>query len=309
MKKSTWLCVGVAMLALPMLTACKSKSRNCNTCGVPGTAAPAAPMAQAPGWTPPPAANFDTGAPVAPPMADAPIGAPAVPFDSSGGDPLLLDGSMAPPSDVGVGPTSADLEGTPAMPADDPAFDNRIRDFITRNRELSDRLDRLDSQPAVSAPTSALDATPYPSGAVPTATDSLASDLRRMGGLEVFEEGGEVIVRVTNAFRSGSDQLKGDAALMNSLRDTASVLAKHPNARVQVVGHSDTTPIKVSGWANNTALSEARARRVATLLGQNGVSNNRIETFGRGEMEPLVMPERTSADRARNRRVEIRISR
>ncbi len=305
MKKSTWLCVGVAMLALPLMTACKSKSRNCNTC----TTAPAAPMAQAPGWTPP-SAPFDSGTPMmGAPMAGVPMDTPAVPFDSGGGDPLLLDGGMSPPSSLDVGPTSADLAPTPAMGADDPQFDNRIRDFINRNRELSDRLDRIDSQPAVVPPTSSVDATPYPAGATPTATDSLASDLRRMGGLEVFEEGSHVIVRVTNAFRSGSDQLKGDAALMNSLRDTASVLAKHPDARVQVVGHSDTSPIKVSGWASNTALSEARARRVASLLGQNGVSDNRIETFGRGEMEPLVMPERTSADRARNRRVEIRISR
>ena len=39
----------------------------------------------------------------------------------------------------------------------------------------------------------------------------------------------------------------------------------------------------------------------------NGVSTSRIAVDGMGEMQPLVLPERTASDRAMNRRVEILI--
>jgi flagellar motor protein MotB len=148
---------------------------------------------------------------------------------------------------------------------------------------------------------------PGPWEARPTA-DSLAARfaqaLRGQGAAEVQEQGGRVVVRVHDAFRSGSKDLKGESGIVTALHAAAAALAAEPGARVTVLGHSDTTPIRRSGWSSNAALSEARAQTVAALLASGGVAG-RIHVEGRGDAEPLVYPERTAADRARNRRVEI----
>jgi outer membrane protein OmpA-like peptidoglycan-associated protein len=79
----------------------------------------------------------------------------------------------------------------------------------------------------------------------------------------------------------------------NSLRDD-------PNARVAIIGHTDSTgPDSV-----NNPLSIDRAQSVRDYLAARGVSPARVETAGRGEQEP-VADNTTETGRARNRRVEI----
>ncbi|HMC14672.1 MAG TPA: OmpA family protein [Albitalea sp.] len=80
---------------------------------------------------------------------------------------------------------------------------------------------------------------------------------------------------------------------VNTLRDD-------PNARLTIVGHTDSTgPDSV-----NNPLSVERAQSVRDYLAARGVSPSRIATIGRGEHEP-VADNSTEAGRARNRRVEI----
>jgi len=76
-----------------------------------------------------------------------------------------------------------------------------------------------------------------------------------------------------------------------------------------VVGHSDGQPLNKSKkrWGTNVNLSRERAQTVATELSKNGVPASRIGVDGRGSVEPLVFPEKTDKDRARNRRVEIHV--
>ena len=124
---------------------------------------------------------------------------------------------------------------------------------------------------------------------------------------DVMREGDMVIVRCTNSFKAGSDKLKADVQLMTTLNATADALGRHNGASVAVVGHSDGDPIRKSNWPDNDALSLARAQRVAQVLADNGVDQNRISIDGRGFREPLVNPEVGRADKARNRRVEIMI--
>ena len=80
---------------------------------------------------------------------------------------------------------------------------------------------------------------------------------------------------------------------VNSLRDD-------PNARLTIVGHTDST----GSDAVNNPLSVERAQSVRDYLAARGVSPTRIATMGRGEHEP-VADNTTEAGRARNRRVEI----
>ena len=111
----------------------------------------------------------------------------------------------------------------------------------------------------------------------------------------------------SDSFKSGSDKLKGDVQLMTTLSATADALARFPGATVAIVGHSDGDPIRRSGWESNDALSLARAQRVAQVLADNGVDQNRISIDGRGFRDPLIPDENGRADKARNRRVEIMI--
>jgi len=80
----------------------------------------------------------------------------------------------------------------------------------------------------------------------------------------------------------------------------AASLRDDPNARIQIVGHTDST----GSDATNNPLSVDRAQSVRDYLAARGVSAVRIETAGRGEHEP-VADNTSDAGRARNRRVEI----
>ena len=84
------------------------------------------------------------------------------------------------------------------------------------------------------------------------------------------------------------------------LRDLAASLNRYPEYDLTIVGHASTD----GGTALNQNLSEARARAVRDFLAMQGVSSSRLESYGRGEMEPLAgIP----GDSPLNRRVEIAI--
>ncbi len=148
----------------------------------------------------------------------------------------------------------------------------------------------------------------------PTGEDSaerLEDELKGMQGARVMREGCCVLVIVTDCFESGSERLKPNPDVRAALLSSAAAILRHPEARVSVVGHSDSKPIqKTAGkWADNVDLSRARASSVANALRGGGVPVERVsDVEGRGSAEPLVAPERTASDRAKNRRVEIRFS-
>jgi OmpA-OmpF porin, OOP family len=74
--------------------------------------------------------------------------------------------------------------------------------------------------------------------------------------------------------------------------------------RVEIIGHTDSR----GSAQSNQALSLRRAEGVLELLvNQYNIPAARLRAEGRGEASPLVAPERTRADYARNRRVELRL--
>lgn len=143
------------------------------------------------------------------------------------------------------------------------------------------------------------------------ANDALAfaEELRTKTNAEVVQTGSSVVVRFTDAFRPGSDQMKADVQQATTLHAVADALMRYPGAQVAVIGHTDSQPINKSRakWTDNTHLSRARAEAVARVLGDKGLDGSRVMVDGRGDSEPLVYPERTSTDRSRNRRVEMHV--
>ena len=100
------------------------------------------------------------------------------------------------------------------------------------------------------------------------------------------------------SFSTNSAAIKPE--LRGVLDPFASSLHDDPNARIEIIGHTDST----GSEAVNNPLSEERAQSVRDYLAARGVASSRIQTVGRGEREP-VADNGTDAGRARNRRVEI----
>lgn len=77
---------------------------------------------------------------------------------------------------------------------------------------------------------------------------------------------------------------------------------------VRVVGHTDSVPVqRANPFASNQGLSESRARTIANLLISHGIPTEMVTSEGRAATEPIA-DNATREGRARNRRVEIYIS-
>ena len=88
-----------------------------------------------------------------------------------------------------------------------------------------------------------------------------------------------------------------------ALRDIADILRRHPDWRLDIVGHTDS--IGGSG-AGNTTLSARRATAVGiALTSRYGIAAARLTTRGAGGSQP-VASNTTLEGRAKNRRVELR---
>ena len=80
----------------------------------------------------------------------------------------------------------------------------------------------------------------------------------------------------------------------------ATSLSTNLNTKVTIIGHTDSSGTD----AVNNPLSVNRASSTRDYLSNRGVQISRISIDGRGSREPLVAND-TSANRAKNRRVEI----
>ena len=116
---------------------------------------------------------------------------------------------------------------------------------------------------------------------------------------------GTITVTLPNAilFDSGKAELK--RATSTELDHIRSVLRdKYAGKQVDVVGHTDTDPIKKSKWKDNWELSAQRALSVLRYLVKRGISEKDIQAVGCGESQPIASNANTSG-KAKNRRVEI----
>jgi chemotaxis protein MotB len=108
-------------------------------------------------------------------------------------------------------------------------------------------------------------------------------------------------------FGTGEDQLKPAGA--NALKQVGAILKDFPEYKVAVDGHTDNRPIRSAlkkKFPTNQALSEARAANAAKALTAGGLGA--ATTTGYADTKP-VAPNTTDAGRAKNRRVEVRVTR
>lgn len=124
------------------------------------------------------------------------------------------------------------------------------------------------------------------------------------GGVDVTQQGNQTTVSIAGdvLFDSGKATLK--SAMQAKLKQLASIVNQNSVQRISVEGHSDSDPIKKSGWRDNYHLSEARASAVRDYLATQGVSRANMSILGHGPDKP-VAPNTTSAGKSKNRRVEV----
>ncbi|HKD44391.1 MAG TPA: OmpA family protein [Candidatus Angelobacter sp.] len=102
-------------------------------------------------------------------------------------------------------------------------------------------------------------------------------------------------------FHTGTTQLTKPS--LATINDLVVVLREYPDAKVQLVGHTDNTGRPEA----NQILSLNRANAVKNMLVKGGVGADRISTAGMGQDHPVASND-TEEGRARNRRLELNVT-
>jgi outer membrane protein OmpA-like peptidoglycan-associated protein len=97
-----------------------------------------------------------------------------------------------------------------------------------------------------------------------------------------------------------SEVIRADAA--QNLRQLAASLDRYADTDLLIVGHTDA----LGSSEYNQDLSNRRADSASRYLELQGVATRRLQTSGRGEMEPVGSND-TEAGRQMNRRIEVAI--
>ena len=112
-------------------------------------------------------------------------------------------------------------------------------------------------------------------------------------------------------FRVNSSQL---LPISNRTLDKAvAVLEEFPALELEIQGHTDDLAIKKGGkFADNLALSQARAETVRAYFIQKGIAEARLSAKGYGDTKPVESPaglkgRKLTNARAKNRRVEFQL--
>ena len=212
-------------------------------------------------------------------------------------------GSLPEPDALSVAPAV----GPPASPA------NEAKQAVAELAGIKDRPEAAPSQPAVEPPSWPSPAPPPP--AAPPAeelsryrTDFLGQVSEALAGQrDVQIVGDRYVLQSDLLFPAGTAVLQpgGEKLLAVVARQLLGVTSRMPKGMawlLQVDGHTDSTPISNALYSSNWELSTARATAVVKFLNGEGVPNDRLVVAGSGGYRPL-----SSIDRARNRRIEIRL--
>jgi len=111
-------------------------------------------------------------------------------------------------------------------------------------------------------------------------------------------------------FKTGEADLTPQSSAI--LDKAVAVLAEFKDIRLEIQGHTDDVPLKSKKFADNMALSQARAESVKAYFVKKGIDEGRIEAKGYGDTAPVEAPTgftggKLNAARAKNRRVEFKL--
>lgn len=134
--------------------------------------------------------------------------------------------------------------------------------------------------------------------------NSMKEDLRDAPGVSISPKGDEITVSSDITFQPGKATLTKSAETM--LANIAKAIQNQSFSAIRIEGHTDSDPIRKSGWASNEELSMERARSVRDVLAHHGIQKSLMMVNGLGASNPVVA-NKTAQDKAKNRRVVIHL--
>lgn len=134
---------------------------------------------------------------------------------------------------------------------------------------------------------------------------ALETELRD-GAVDVETEGQKIVIRIREraSFPSGGADLREE---FRPILNRVGEILRETEGRIIVSGHTDDVPIATRRFRSNWELSAGRAVSVVhDLIDVSRIPSERFSIEGLAETRP-VAPNDTFENRARNRRVEIRL--
>ncbi len=119
--------------------------------------------------------------------------------------------------------------------------------------------------------------------------------------METDEKKIKLMLAESILFDSGKSRLKLSAQKV--LSDIVGEFKNMPN-EILIEGHTDNIPMKNGKYHSNWELSTGRAYSVIMYMKKMGINPARMACIGYGEYRPITK-NRTPAERAKNRRIEI----
>ena len=182
-----------------------------------------------------------------------------------------------------------------------------LSNFLHRKAETAiTDVNSIMTNPAIIAEQAGVTPEPPQSVVTPPKPEvDLIKDLSRWqdsGQIKITKDNNRITIATTKElFASASTNLR--APYPQLLEAVAKVLDKTPG-KIEVIGHTDNVPIHTAKYADNMALSVARAQAVASLISSSLATPSRISSKGVGAIDPAE-PNTTPEGRLANRRVDI----
>ncbi|OAN18030.1 hypothetical protein A3K86_03675 [Photobacterium jeanii] len=147
---------------------------------------------------------------------------------------------------------------------------------------------------------------PYNRAAVERYVDQLYTKTERVVSAQdgmVSRDGNQISILLDGdrSFDYNSAYIRSDSHKV--LSALSALMAKNEKAKLFIGGHTDSKGRE----EYNRSLSQKRANSVAHYLKLRGVEDERISTYGFGEVSPIA-DNATSWGRQKNRRIDIRIT-
>lgn len=125
--------------------------------------------------------------------------------------------------------------------------------------------------------------------------------------LTVEVRNGKVYISLSDKLLFPSASAKLNKEGQEAIGKVAEVLKKNLDINIEILGHTDTKPIRIK-FSDNWELSAARSLTIARLLTDNyQIDGKRIIASGASQFRPVAENE-TEEGRSKNRRTEIILS-